>query len=136
MMDDEPLGGDNEPTTRREVKRWAAQLSAAASAGSGSMIEPGSPQGDNELFSRDEVVAAYSLIVPRKKAERWAAELFAPAPPGTEGLYAHFGDDVLDLLSLVSDDCADRVRGLFGLNAEQAAERRARMRNRLQKRRP
>ena len=137
MMAEEPTGGDDESATnRQEGKRWAAQLLGPAPTAGESMIDPDTVRGDNQLFSRAEVVAAYSLFLPRKKAERCAAELFEPAPPGTEGLYTHFGDDVLDLLSLVSDDCAERVRESFGIGAEEAAERRTRMRIRLQQRGP
>jgi hypothetical protein len=135
MMAKKATGGDDESATnRQEGKRWAAQLLAPTSTAGESLIAPDTARGDNEVFSRAEVVAAYSLFLPRKKAERSAAELFEPPPPGTEGLYTHFGDDVLDLLSLVSDDCAGRVRKSFGIGAEEAAERRARMRNRLQQR--
>jgi|GEM_PF-4888806 len=83
------------------------------------------------LFSRDEYVAAHSLIMSREKAERFVDETFSEAPPEAEGLPSHLGEDTLDLLSLVSDACAERVRQINGDSDEAARFRREAFRNRL-----
>ena len=95
-------------------------------------MSDGTPGNDDrQLFGRDEVVAAYSLIVPREKAEAWADELLKPVPDGHAAHHTHLGDDVLGLLSLVSDDCAERVRRAYGISKMDAAIRREEVRHKF-----
>lgn len=77
------------------------------------------------LFSEDEFAKAYSRIVDPTEARRLAREMSAPRPAGDTGPAWQLAPDMLDLLSLVSDDCAERVRAILGLSPEDAASRRA-----------
>jgi hypothetical protein len=78
------------------------------------------------FFSEDEFFAAYSRIVNPAKAKPLAREIRAPRSANDSGRPWQLAPDVLDLLSLVSDDCAERARAILGLSAEEAADRRAR----------
>jgi hypothetical protein len=91
---------------------------------------------DRSHFTRTEFVTAFSLVCPREEAERWTDELLAPhsAPDHPAGYDTHLSDDVLDLLSLASDDCARRVQSILGLSDADAEARRARIRRRLTRR--
>jgi uncharacterized small protein (DUF1192 family) len=83
------------------------------------------------LFSRDEYVAAHSLIMSRGEAERFVDEVFFDTPAEAAGFPSHLGEDTLDLLSLVSDGCAERVRRITGDGEEAARLRREAFRRRL-----
>lgn len=89
---------------------------------------------DRSQFTRADFVNAFSLVCPREEAEQWTEELLAPqsAPDPLAGYDTHLSDDVLDLLSLVSEDCARRVQSILGLSHADAEARRARARQRLQ----
>jgi hypothetical protein len=84
-------------------------------------------------FTRTDFVTAFLLVCPREEAERWADELLAPqsAPDQLAGYDTHLSDDVLDLLSLASEDCARRVQHILRLSDADAEARRARVRRRL-----
>ena len=89
---------------------------------------------DRSHFSRADFVAAFSLLCTREEAERWTDELLAPqvAPdPHPAGYDTHLSDDVLDLLSLASEDCARRVQSILRLSDADAEARRARVRRSL-----
>ena len=84
------------------------------------------PEGDypdeRSEFTREEFVAAFTFIVSGEDAAASAdslLETFGQKPPG----HIHVGDDVLGLLSFVSQDCADRVRKLTGYTAGELEER-------------
>lgn len=85
-------------------------------------------------FTRTDFVTAFSLVCPREEAERWTDELLAPrSTPDAQlaGYDTHLSDDVLDLLSLASEDCARRVQDILRLSDADAEARRARVRRRL-----
>jgi hypothetical protein len=91
---------------------------------------------DRSDFSRAEFVTAFSLVCTRDEAERWTDELLRqPAPDNSAGYETHLSDDVLDLLSLASEDCARRVQAILKLSDKDAEARRARVRRRLARRR-
>lgn len=73
------------------------------------------------LFTEDELVQALALLAPDEDAQRVAHEIYAKA---AEEL-AHFDwiDPNLTLLSLISEDCAQRVRNQFGETEEEAQAR-------------
>jgi hypothetical protein len=86
---------------------------------------------ETTLFSRAELVAAFCLVLPRPVAEE-AAQQLLPSHPASNCLSpVQLSDDVVDLLSLSSEDCAARVENLLGLSPEAAAARRAAARERL-----
>lgn len=92
---------------------------------------------DRGHFTRADFVTAFSLVCPREEAERWTDELLAPPPapdPHPAGYDTHLSDDVLDLLSLVSEDCARRVQAILKLSDKDAEARRARVRRRIARR--
>lgn len=81
-------------------------------------------RSESGFFSRQEYVEAHALLLPRAEAERFVDEcLLAPAPQGADSYDSYLGDDTLNLLSLLSRDCAERVRELRGEETEQATER-------------
>lgn len=82
---------------------------------------------ESRFFSREEFVAAHALVMPRAEAEQFVHETFlSPPTPEKSGRYTYLGDDTLDLLSLVSQSCASRVRDLRNETEEQALKRRQR----------
>jgi len=74
-----------------------------------------------------------ALVLSREEADAAAAEMYVPVEGGEPLIesHIHFSDDVLDLLSLVSDSCADRVRVMLHLTAAEAEVRRAASRQRF-----
>jgi hypothetical protein len=88
------------------------------------MIVGPSVLDESLFFSREEYVDAHALIMSRAKAERFADELLCnPVPPEMAGCYTYLGDDSMNLLCLVSESCAERVRELRNETPEQARER-------------
>ena len=89
---------------------------------------------ERRVFSRAEVLAALSLVASSDDADALAAELLQ-APPSplsdTSTHYVHLSDDLLDLLSLASEDCAERVRIILQLTPQQARQRREAARTRF-----
>ena len=77
------------------------------------------------LFTVDEFVRAFERIAAPHQSRRLARETAQPKDPGDYGPQWQLSPDVLDLLSLVSDDCAERVRQILGLSPDAARERRA-----------
>ena len=87
---------------------------------------------DRTHFSRDDFIAAFALVCSLDEAERWTDELLRQPPPDNPAGYeTHLSDDVLDLLSLVSDQCARRVQAILRISDEEAAARRARLRRKI-----
>ena len=96
---------------------------------SGSMLPDGWVKDERTLFSRDNLVSAFALIMPIEAARGAADDIIAAA--GEDAFYTHLSEDMLDLLSLVSDSCAECVRLLNGHTPEVARERRDGFRIRL-----
>lgn len=75
-------------------------------------------------FSREEYVEAHVAIMSREEAVRFVDEvLCASEPAEAAGLHGHLADDTMNLLSLLSRDCAERVRALRAETPEQARNR-------------
>jgi hypothetical protein len=88
------------------------------------MIVGPSVLDESLFFSREEYVDARALIMPRAKAERFADEMLCNSVPAEWiGRYGYLGDDTMDLLSLVSESCWERVRQLRNETPDQARER-------------
>lgn len=86
--------------------------------------EPRKSVDEVHRFSEEEYRRAYAFIVPESEARVLASQLLSPNtedPPNAEWQIA---SDLLDLLSLVSDDCAARVAAILNLSPEAAAKRR------------
>jgi hypothetical protein len=98
--------------------------------------DPDEASDDRSHFTRADFVTAFSLVCPREEAERWTDELLAPqsAPDHLAGYDTHLSDDVLDLLSLASEDCARRVQSILKLSDADAEVRRTRVRRKLARR--
>ena len=100
---------------------------------------------DQKVFTDEEFVAAFSLILPPDRAREeglafnsmpdvhgW--ETVTPdelAAAGVNGPRSYDGD-LLDLLSLVSESCAQRAWRLMSISPEEGARRRDAMRLRVQ----
>jgi hypothetical protein len=102
------------------------------------------PIRDDKTFTDEEWIAAFSFIMPAEQARRegpaWNAvpdlhgfedarpeELAAADAKGPRS----YDGDLLDLLSLVSDSCADRAWKLLGVTPEEGELRRAAFRRRV-----
>lgn len=102
------------------------------------------PLRDEKTFTDEECIAAFGLILPPDRArveglawnslpdlkgfEDATAEEIAAA--GVSGPRTYDGD-LLDLLSLVSDSCAERSWRLLGVSREEGERRRAEFRRRI-----
>lgn len=103
------------------------------------------PIRDEKTFTDQEWIAAFSLILPPDEArEEGLAWNSLPDPKGFEtatpdelrasewkGPRSYDGD-LLDLLSLVSDDCAARAWRLMGITREEGERRREEFRRKLE----
>ena len=94
-------------------------------------------------FTHEEVVAALSLVLSRERAEEEANVMLAPIDtvdeqgvpwfsPDFEGDPRFYSEELLDLLSLVSDEAAAKAWTLLGVSPEEGNGRRERLRKRLQ----
>ncbi len=92
-----------------------------------SRTREGQPEDEFTLFTEEEFAAAYRLVTNPGEARELARMDCMPRDPDDEGPQWLLSPDVLDLLSLVSDDCAERVRVILGLTPEAAHERRLRV---------
>jgi hypothetical protein len=103
------------------------------------------PIRDEKVFTDEEFIAAMSLILPPDRAREeglafnampdlhgfetaTGAELAAAPANGPRS----YDGDLLDLLALVSDSCAERAWKLMDVSPEEGAERRAAMRRRVE----
>jgi hypothetical protein len=85
------------------------------------------PGDEIPLFSEEEYRAAYRLIMGEEEAARQARTMCNRDPGEPEDHREwQLSSDLLDLLSLVSDDCAKRVERILKLNPGTARERRVR----------
>ncbi|HEY0018495.1 MAG TPA: hypothetical protein VGC13_19465 [Longimicrobium sp.] len=102
------------------------------------------PLRDEKTFTDEEWIAAFALVLPPDQAraeglawnslpdlkgfEDATAEEIAAA--GVSGPRSYDGD-VLDLLSLVSDSCAERAWRLLGVSPDEGKHRREEFRRRI-----
>ena len=101
------------------------------------------PIRDEKVFSDEEMIAAFEIILPPDEAreeglgfnslpdlhfENPTSEDFARVQGLGPRSYNH---DFLDLLSLVSDSCAERAWRLMGVSAEEGKRRRETFRRRI-----
>jgi hypothetical protein len=98
------------------------------------------PAQDSPSFTADEFIAAFSIILPPEEAREEGLSWHALADPASreEPGGSEFGgpvsidsDDLLDLLSLVSDDCAARAWRLLGVSREEGERRREAFRRKI-----
>jgi hypothetical protein len=103
------------------------------------------PIRDEKTFTDEELIAAFAMLLPPEQAR---AEGLAwnsmPDPKGIEDATAEdlrvagvngprsYDGDLLDLLSLVSDSCAERAWGLMGISRDEGEQRRAEFRRRIE----
>jgi hypothetical protein len=103
------------------------------------------PIRDEKTFTDDEWIAVFAIVLPPEQAR---AEGLAwnslPDPKGFEDatpaeLHAagvsgprSYDGDLLDLLSLVSESCAERAWHLLGISREEGERRREAFRRRLE----
>ncbi|HEY7766693.1 hypothetical protein [Longimicrobium sp.] len=103
------------------------------------------PIRDEKTFTDDEWIAAFSIILPPDEARSegllWNA---FPDPKGFEDAtpaelraseyksHRSYDGDLLDLLSLVSDSCAERAWRLMGITHDEGERRRAEFRRRIE----
>jgi hypothetical protein len=102
------------------------------------------PIRDEKVFSDEEMIAAFAVILPPKEAreeglamnalpdlhdfEDATGDDLAAAPAIGPRTYSR---DLLDMLSLVSDSCAERAWRLMRVSPEEGARRREEFRRRV-----
>ncbi|HEX8320571.1 hypothetical protein [Longimicrobium sp.] len=102
------------------------------------------PIRDEKTFTDEEFIAAFSIILPPDEAHREGLAWNAfPDPKGFEYAtsdelrasefksHRSYDGDLLDLLSLVSDSCAERAWRLMGITYGEGEHRRAEFRRRI-----
>lgn len=103
------------------------------------------PIRDEKTFTDEEWIAAFAIILPPEQARTeglaWNSlpdpKGFEDATPeelrtaGVSGPRSYDGD-LLDLLSLVSDSCAERAWNLMGISREEGEGRRDDFRRRIE----
>jgi hypothetical protein len=102
------------------------------------------PIRDEKTFTDEEFIAAFSIIMPPDEARREGLAWNAfPDPKGFEDAtpeelrasefksHRSYDGDLLDLLSLVSDSCAERAWRLMGISQGEGERRRAEFRRRI-----
>lgn len=103
------------------------------------------PIPDDPIFTEDEYISAFSIILPPEEARAegltWSA---FPDPQGFEDATPEelresewtgprsYDGDLLDLLSLVSDSCAERAWRLLGISSDEGEARRAAFRQKIE----
>ena len=84
------------------------------------------PSDERQLFSRAELVIALTKIMSEAEAVSVAENLLAPEKT-EEGInFRQWSEATLELLSLVSDNCAKRVQQILHLSAKELEELRLR----------
>ena len=102
------------------------------------------PIRDEKTFTDDEFIAAFALILPEDRArEEGLAWNSFPDPKGFETATREefaasewkgprsYDGDLLDLLSCVSDSCAERAWALLAVTREEGERRREEFRRRI-----
>lgn len=100
---------------------------------------------NEKTFTDEEWIAAFAFILPPEQArEEGLAWNSVPDPKGFENASPEdlvaagvngprsYDGDLLDLLSLVSESCAERAWSLMGISRSQGQRRRAEFRRRLE----
>src|SRR5689334_10074319 len=95
------------------------------------------PLRDEKTFTDDEMIAAFAILLPPDRArEEGLAFNSLPDLKGFESATPEelaaseakgprsYGGDLLDLLSLVSESCAERAWALLGITPEEGERRR------------
>lgn len=104
------------------------------------------PIRDEKTFTDDEFIAAFAIILPSDQArEEGLAWNSLPDMVGFEDATPEelreteiefgprsYDDDILDLLSLVSDSCAARAWRLLGVSPEEGERRREAFRSKVE----
>lgn len=101
------------------------------------------PIRDEKVFSDEEMIAAFEIILPPQQAREEGLainsfpDLHFEDPTSEElarvsGIGRSYDGDLLDLLSLVSDSCAERAWRLMGVSAEEGERRREAFRRRIE----
>jgi len=85
---------------------------------------PSNSDDEVRLFTEEEYRRAYAFILPDNEARALARQLLSPDANDPKDAEWQISSDLLDLLSLVSEDCASRVAEMLRLSPEAAAERR------------
>lgn len=91
----------------------------------------GSHGDEVDLFTETELTQALEFIMGVHEARAAAIELCTSRDPQDDGPPYLLSPDLLDLLSLVSSSCAERVRAILKLSDNDARERREEVRRRL-----
>ena len=101
------------------------------------------PIRDEKVFTDDEMIAAFSIIFPPEEAREEGLAFNSlpdlhfdnPTPEELERAPAagprSYDGDILDLLSLVSDSCAERAWRLMEVSADEGERRREAFRHRV-----
>lgn len=90
---------------------------------------------ESSNFSEADFFAALLRVSDAIEAARVAHTLAPRRDPDDSGPPWQLSPEILDLLSLVSEDCAERVRTILNLSASDAAARRAATAERFPERR-
>ena len=78
------------------------------------------------LFTCEEFEQAWRFICPPEEAPERASHAHDPNPdPKARSQPSYISSDLLDLLALVSDSCAERVEKIWEVTPEDARARRA-----------
>jgi hypothetical protein len=90
------------------------------------------PGDETSLFSEEEYRAAYRLIMREEEAELEARAICTRYPHDAEDNREwQISSDLLDLLSLVSNESAGKVARILALPPDEARKRRERFATRL-----
>lgn len=87
---------------------------------------------ERSVFTEEELRRAMEQVVSKEEAADFAAAFYhgeRGAP--VAGSHEHWSEDTLDLLSLVSEVCAEKVRVILQIDEASAAKRREGARRRL-----
>lgn len=86
------------------------------------------PTWDEHTFTEEEWIAAFAIILPPEQAREEGLAWQAADVPGPRS----YDGDLLDLLSLVSDSCAERAWTLMGISRDEGERRQAEFRRRVE----
>ncbi len=82
----------------------------------------------DNTFNEEEWIAAFAILLPPDQAREHGLAFHEPNVPGPSS----YDGDVYDLLSLVSDSCAERAWRLMGVSREEGERRRADFRRKVE----
>jgi hypothetical protein len=87
------------------------------------------PRWDEHTCTEEEWIAAFAIVLPPERAREEGLAWQAADVPGPR---SYDGDWLLDLLSLVSDSCAERAWSLMEISRHEGERRRAEFRRRVE----